>query len=126
MFGVDEGCRKTVVTSGEALVAVSVKDSKEMDARGVTVEARDGFVEEETSELDDIAMYKDTANCSGEGASKVWFVGFEQSTLEPQQQDHKLLVSLKTISCAVTFAAQIGQIYCPSRFVDLRELTAFL
>ena len=65
----------------------------------VVVETRNGSVEEETNESDGTAVYKDTFNCSGEGASKLSLLGFEQSTLfESQQQDHKLVVSLKTIS----------------------------
>ncbi len=98
MFGVDEGCGKTVVTSGEVLVEESVKDAKKVDAGDVMVETRDGIIEEETNESDGTAVYKETVNCSGEGASKVSSVGFEQSFPGPKQQDHKLLVSLKTIS----------------------------
>ena len=96
------------------------------EASDVVVEARNGSIEEETNESDGTAVFKDTANCSGEGASKLSLEGFEQSIpLEPQQQDHKPLVALKTISCFKVSAEQIGQIYCPSRYVDLRELTAF-
>lgn len=90
------------------------------------VEARNGLDEEETNEADGTAVYKDTANCPGEGASKLSLVGFEQSIpFEPQQQDHKSLVALKTISCVARSAEQIGQIYCPSIHADMRELTAF-
>ena len=70
-----------------------------LEARDGVVEARNSFDEEETNESDGTAMYKDAANCSGEGASKLSLVGFEQSSpLEPQQQDHKLRAALYTIS----------------------------
>ena len=51
-----------------------------LEASDVVVEARNGSVEEETNESDGTAVYKDTANCSGEGASKVWLVGIGQLT----------------------------------------------
>lgn len=79
-----------------------------LEASDVVVETRSGSVEEETNESDGTAVYEDTVNCSGEGASKLSLLGLEQSTpFEPQQQDHKLVVSLKTISCVQTSAEQI-------------------
>lgn len=87
VFGAEEGCGKTVIVSGEVLDEKFVEDSKELDAgdvmleaREVIVEARNGSVEEETNEPDDTAVLKDTANCSGEGASKLSLMGFEQSS----------------------------------------------
>ena len=79
-----------------------------LEARDVIVEARNGSVEEETNESDGTAVYEDTVNCSGEGASKTSSLGLEQSIpFEPQQQDHKPLVALKTISCSGKSAEQI-------------------
>ena len=100
VFSVDEGCRKTVVVSGEVLDEEFVKGLKEVDARDVTVkisvkglkemdagdsvfEARDGFVEEGTDKSDSPTADAETVNCSGEGASKVSLLGIEQSSLPP-------------------------------------------
>ncbi len=115
VFGADEGCGKTVIISGEVVDEGFVKDSKELDAGDVMLEAsdvivetRNGSVEEETKESDGTAVYKDIVNCSGEGASKLSLLGLEQPIpFEPQQQDHKPLVGLKTISCSAKFAEQI-------------------
>ena len=72
------------------------------EASDVVIKTRNGSVEEETIELDG------TVNCSGEGASKFSLLGFEQPIpFEPQQQDHKLVVSLKTMSCSGEFAEPI-------------------
>ena len=118
VLGADEVCGKTVIISGEVLDEKLVKDSKELgvgdvmvEACDVVVETRNGSVEEETNESYGTAVYKDTVSCSGEGAWKLSLLGFEQSTpfepFEPQQQDHKLAVSLKTISWYATSAERI-------------------
>ena len=68
VFGADEGCGKIVIVIGEVMDEGSVKDSKELDAGDVmleasdVVEARNGSVEEETNESDGTAVYKDTVN----------------------------------------------------------------
>lgn len=113
VFGVDEGCGKIVIICGEVLDEKSVKGFKELDAEDVTVEtcdvmleaenviveARSGSVEEGINDSSGPTVVKDTFSCSGEGASKLSFEGFEQSSpSEPRQQDHKPLVALKTIS----------------------------
>ena len=73
-----------------------------LEASDVVVKTRNGSVEEETIES------AGTVNCSGVGASKISLPGFEQSIpFEPQQQDHKLVVSLKTMSCSGKFAEPI-------------------
>ena len=74
-----------------------------LKASDVVVKIRIGSVEEETIESEG------TVNCSGEGASKISLPGFEQSIpFEPQQQDHKLVVSSKTMSCSRKFAEPIN------------------
>ena len=98
VFGVDEGCGKTVIVSGEVLdekfvkglkevdagdviVKISIKGLKEVDAGDSVVKARDGFVEEGTDKSGSTAADEAPVNCSGEGASKVSLLGIEQSSL---------------------------------------------
>ena len=50
--------------------------------------------------LEEIKEPKEAISCSGEGASKVSLVGFEQSSPpEPTQHAHRFVVLLYTMSC---------------------------